>query len=115
MFGSWTGQCSESLFVSVMVSWQSIGYYCHWFLSHQCFTHFKQLSRKVGAKEYPKWVITISPRQIEMLGWKEGEQLRSEVQNRNLIIQKEDIRKVEFRRQAANKAWKKRKTGGDNQ
>jgi hypothetical protein len=50
-----------------------------------------------------------------MLGWKEGEQLRSEVQNRNLIIQKEDIRKVEFRRQAANKAWKKRKTGGDNQ
>lgn len=35
----------------------------------------KQLSRKVKGKEYPKYVVTIAPKQIEEAGWKEGIEL----------------------------------------
>jgi bifunctional DNA-binding transcriptional regulator/antitoxin component of YhaV-PrlF toxin-antitoxin module len=69
----------------------------------------KQLSRKVGTKEYPKWVITIPPKQVESLGWKEGESLDSEVNTQGLIIRKEDEKKVLKRKAAAKKAWKTRK------
>jgi len=73
----------------------------------------KQLSRKVGNKKYPKWVITIPPKQIEALGWKEGEFLESEINNRQLTIQKEDIRKRQNRKEAAKKAWETRKKKGE--
>jgi len=69
----------------------------------------KQLSRKVGDKEYPKWVAIISPKQIEALGWKEGEYLESEVNNQELIIRKEDTQKLQKRKETAKKAWKTRK------
>jgi len=69
----------------------------------------KQLSRKVGNKEYPKWVITIPPRQIKALRWNEGEYLEGEVNNRKLIIRREDPKKVQKRSRAAEKAWKTRK------
>lgn len=69
----------------------------------------KQLSRKVGSKEYPKWVITIPPKQIKALGWKEGEYLESEINNQELIIQRENIKKVQKRKEAAKKAWDTRK------
>ena len=69
----------------------------------------KQLSRKVGNKEYPKWVITIPPKQIKTLGWTEGEFLGSEVSNQGLVIRREDTEKVEKRKEAAKKAWKTRK------
>jgi antitoxin component of MazEF toxin-antitoxin module len=69
----------------------------------------KQLSRKVGTKAYPKWVITIPPKQVEALGWKEGESLDSEVNTQELIIRKEDERKALKRKEAAEKAWKTRK------
>jgi len=72
----------------------------------------KQLSRKVGNKEYPKWVITIPPKQIETLGWTEGEFLESEINDQELVIQKEDMSKRQKRKEAAKKAWDTRKKKG---
>jgi len=69
----------------------------------------KQLSRKVGDKKYPKWVITIPPTQIRALGWKEGEFLESEINSQKLVIRKEDISKRQKRKEAAKKAWDTRK------
>lgn len=71
----------------------------------------KQLSRKVGDKEYSKWVITIPPKQIKELGWSEGEFLESNVNTQELIIRKEAIQKVQKRKEAARKAWNTRKKG----
>jgi len=72
----------------------------------------KQLSRKVRNKEYPKWVITIPPKQIRALGWKEGELLESEVNNQELILRQEDIKKRRKRKEADNKAWETKKKKG---
>jgi bifunctional DNA-binding transcriptional regulator/antitoxin component of YhaV-PrlF toxin-antitoxin module len=72
----------------------------------------KQLSRKVGNKEYPKWVITIPPKQIKTLGWAEGEFLESEINDQELIIQKEDMGKRQKMKGAAKKAWDTRKKKG---
>jgi len=72
----------------------------------------KQLSRKVGNKEYPKWVIIVPPKQIETLGWKEGEYLASEVNNEELIIQREAVEKIQKRKEAPKKAWETRKKRG---
>jgi len=72
----------------------------------------KQLSRKVGNKEYPKWVITIPPKQIKTLGWTEGEFLESEINDQELVIQKEDMSKRQKREEAAKKAWDTRKKKG---
>lgn len=69
----------------------------------------KQLSRKVGSKKYPKWVITIPPKQIKALGWDEGEYLESEVDNQELIVKRENPQKAEKRKEAARKAWKTRR------
>ena len=71
----------------------------------------KQLSRKVGEKVYPKWVIAIPPRQIEALGWNEGQSLEGEVTDQKLIIRKVNASEVEKRKKAAEKAWEKRKKG----
>jgi antitoxin component of MazEF toxin-antitoxin module len=49
----------------------------------------KQLSRKVGNKEYPKYVIVISPSIVKELGWREGEALKEEVKEGKLIISRE--------------------------
>ena len=69
----------------------------------------KQLSRKVGNKEYPKWIITIPPKQIKTLGWTEGEFLESEINDQELIIQKEDMSKRQKRKEATKKAWDTKK------
>lgn len=69
----------------------------------------RQLSRKIGEKEYPKWVITIPPKQIRTLGWREGEYLEGEINNQELIIRREDQEKAQKRSEAAQKAWKTRK------
>jgi antitoxin component of MazEF toxin-antitoxin module len=65
----------------------------------------KKLSRKVGNKEYPKWVITIPPKQIKTLGWMEGAFLESEINDQELVIQQEDMSKRQKRKEVANKAW----------
>ena len=69
----------------------------------------KQLSRKYGNKEYPKWVITIPPKQVNALGWSEGETLESEVNGHELIVRGENPQKAEKRREAARKAWNTRR------
>jgi len=69
----------------------------------------KQLSRKYGNKEYPKWVITIPPKQVEALGWNEGEFLESEVSTHELIVRRENQEKGQKRKEAAEKAWKTRR------
>jgi antitoxin component of MazEF toxin-antitoxin module len=69
----------------------------------------KQLSRKLGNKEYPKWVITIPPKLIDILGWKEGEYLESEINDQQLIIRRGNIQEIEKRKEAARKAWETRK------
>ena len=69
----------------------------------------RQMSRKYKGKEYPKWMITVPPRQIEELGWTEGEYLESNVADSELIIKKENPQTVEKHREAAVKAWQTRK------
>lgn len=71
----------------------------------------KQLSRKVGDKKYPKWMIAIPPKQVEALGWNEGQSLESEIANQELIIKKVNEAETEKRKEAAKKAWGKRKRG----
>ncbi len=46
----------------------------------------KQLSRKHKDKEYPKFTIVIPPKEIEKLGWTEGEELEPEIEDNILII-----------------------------
>ena len=50
----------------------------------------KQLSRKVGDKEYAKYVIVIKPKIIKKLGWKDGEELDAEIKGDKLVIEKEE-------------------------
>jgi antitoxin component of MazEF toxin-antitoxin module len=46
----------------------------------------KQVSRKVGDKEYSKWVIVIPPNEVKELGWKDGEELQFGSQNGKLVV-----------------------------
>lgn len=46
----------------------------------------KQKSRKVGNKEYSKYVIIVPPDRIERLGWQESEELADQVQGKKLVI-----------------------------
>ncbi len=46
----------------------------------------KQLSRRVGAKKYAKWVVVIPPEDIEKAGLKEGDELEVKVEKRKITI-----------------------------
>jgi len=46
----------------------------------------KQLSRKVGNQEYPKYVVTISPKTIKKLGWKPGQELKLKINGKQAKI-----------------------------
>jgi antitoxin component of MazEF toxin-antitoxin module len=46
----------------------------------------KQKSRKVGNKEYSKYVIIVPPDRVDELGWRDGEELADQVQGNRLII-----------------------------
>jgi hypothetical protein len=48
----------------------------------------KRLNRKVNDKEYSKWIVTLSPEDIERLGWKEGAELEADVKNDELVIKR---------------------------
>lgn len=50
----------------------------------------KQLSKKLGDKEYAKWVIVVPPKLINKLGWDNGEELEAEIDDGKLIIEKDD-------------------------
>ena len=47
----------------------------------------KQLSRKIKGKSYPKYVMTIPPKNIEELGWQKGIELDVRVKDNKLIIE----------------------------
>jgi antitoxin component of MazEF toxin-antitoxin module len=46
----------------------------------------KQLSRKIGDREYTKWVVTIPPSEIEKLDWKEGIELETFVKDGKITL-----------------------------
>jgi antitoxin component of MazEF toxin-antitoxin module len=48
----------------------------------------KQLSRKSGNIEYPKFVTIISPETIKQLNWKGGDELEFEIKDKTLCIKK---------------------------
>lgn len=47
----------------------------------------KQLSRKVGNKEYAKWVLVIPPNKVREAGLKEGQELKIDVKDKKIILQ----------------------------
>ena len=70
----------------------------------------KQLSRKIGKKEYPKWVVTIPPEDIERLGWEEGQSLGSAVSSEGLSIFKSDeLTYEDFKNKVLDLLTRKRK------
>lgn len=48
----------------------------------------KQLSRKVGNKEYIKYVLVIPQQKIKEAGFKEGQELKIETKEGRIIIKK---------------------------
>ncbi len=46
----------------------------------------KQVTRRIEETEYAKYVVIIPPDRIEQLGWREGQELDSQVQGRRLVI-----------------------------
>jgi antitoxin component of MazEF toxin-antitoxin module len=44
----------------------------------------KQLSRRFAGKDYAKWVVVLPPRIVRELGWKEGQELKSQIDGRIL-------------------------------
>ncbi len=51
----------------------------------------KQVNRKIGTVEYAKWVITIPPEDIKLLGWKEGQTLKTQINHEGLLIVKSEV------------------------
>jgi antitoxin component of MazEF toxin-antitoxin module len=52
----------------------------------------RQTSRKVGNKEYSKYVIIVPPDRIDKLGWHEGEELTDQVQGKKLVITSKSVK-----------------------
>jgi hypothetical protein len=48
----------------------------------------KRFNRKVGSKEYSKWIVTLSPEDINKLGWHEGQELDAKVKEDRLVLAK---------------------------
>jgi len=48
----------------------------------------KQLSRKVGDKVYPKWVLVLPPDIVEKAGLKEGVDIEAEIKNGRIVLKK---------------------------
>jgi bifunctional DNA-binding transcriptional regulator/antitoxin component of YhaV-PrlF toxin-antitoxin module len=48
----------------------------------------KRLSRAYKGKDYPKWIVTIPPKLIKLLGWKEGQELEANIELGRLILNK---------------------------
>ena len=46
----------------------------------------KRFNRKVGEKEYSKWVIILPQEKVEELGWKEGTELDLETKKGVAIL-----------------------------
>ena len=50
----------------------------------------KQTSRKIGNKEYSKYVIIIPSEAIKELKWKEGEEIKSKIDLKKLVIESKE-------------------------
>jgi bifunctional DNA-binding transcriptional regulator/antitoxin component of YhaV-PrlF toxin-antitoxin module len=50
----------------------------------------KQVSRKVGDRKYPKYMVVIPPKTIMELGWEQGDELTAQVAKGKLIITKKE-------------------------
>jgi AbrB family looped-hinge helix DNA binding protein len=46
----------------------------------------KRFSRKVGNKEYSKWIVNLPPDDVESLGWKEGTELEIDIKDGKIIL-----------------------------
>jgi len=46
----------------------------------------KQISRKIGDKEYEKYMIVVAPKIIKQLGWKQGDKLNPKIVEDKLVI-----------------------------
>jgi antitoxin component of MazEF toxin-antitoxin module len=46
----------------------------------------KQVSRRIEETEYAKYVVVIPPDRVERLGWKEGQELDSQIQGQKLVL-----------------------------
>jgi bifunctional DNA-binding transcriptional regulator/antitoxin component of YhaV-PrlF toxin-antitoxin module len=47
----------------------------------------KQKTREVKGKEYFRWTVVIPPKEVEELGWKEGDELEPLKEGRKLVIE----------------------------
>lgn len=46
----------------------------------------KHLSRKIGNAVYSKWIITIPPKKVKEVGWKEGQELEAIIKNGIIVL-----------------------------
>lgn len=51
----------------------------------------KQLSKRVGNIEYPKYVVNITPDKIKEVGWKAGQELEIIVKGKEIILKPKKI------------------------
>lgn len=48
----------------------------------------EQLSRKVGKTTYAKYVLVVKPELVKQLGWKAGQELKAEIKDNELVIER---------------------------
>lgn len=53
----------------------------------------KQVNRKIGDKEYSKWIIAIPPEKIEEAGWKVGDEIEAVVKRHEILLKLNSIKK----------------------
>jgi bifunctional DNA-binding transcriptional regulator/antitoxin component of YhaV-PrlF toxin-antitoxin module len=46
----------------------------------------KRFNRKVGDKEYSKWIVVLPSDKIEKAGWQEGQELDIDVRDDKLVL-----------------------------
>ena len=49
----------------------------------------KSINRKIGSKEYHKFIVTIPNKHLEKLGWDDHTELNMVVRGKKLIIEKQ--------------------------
>lgn len=54
----------------------------------------KRFNRKVGAKEYSKWIVTLPPEEIDGLGWIEGMELEALSSEGKLVLKPKKQRRI---------------------
>ncbi len=48
----------------------------------------RQKTHKVGGKQYYKYVLVVSEKLVESLGWREGAELKTDVKGEKLVLEK---------------------------